>query len=633
MEAAGQDDFGEEFSDWESEVSKSANLETLEPNDLQGFLGHSDDVTSPGMAIAHGSVTGARREASRQEQLGEVPDAEVDPSHFIVGNSESAEIHASASVASSATASGAPNGAAEAPATDLMARMLGGLPSWATFSGADESEDEVHNAWGEQDTEEMMGQRALELQQARGIEIPGTPTESAAQARLAKRRQKAQAKQKVHLEVNSAESTESTAGNLFGMMSMLSGLANATASSAHGDDEEEVHNAWGGDDTDSNFAERAAELEQARGMVVPVLQVQTTGRERLAKRRQKGQKAQKQVDVESVAASGAPNGAAEAPATDLMARMLGGLPSWATFSGADESEDEVHNAWGEQDTEEMMGQRALELQQARGIEIPGTPTESAAQARLAKRRQKAQAKQKVHLEVNSAESTESTAGNLFGMMSMLSGLANATASSAHGDDKEEVHNAWGGDDTDSNFAERAAELEQARGMVVPVLQVQTTGRERLAKRRQKGQKAQKQLKSCEGHSEVSDEGLATYSGPVTASVFSAAATGMVQFQRLFNLVTSNEEDEIDEVFCIWGEEDSPEKHQERVVALEMARSDQSARLPHHRVLRQKRRGPASPSNKERSCDTVVVKSFSALGIFSIGCHTVSCSQSVAAPAS
>ncbi|CAE7604239.1 unnamed protein product [Symbiodinium natans] len=397
---AGQDDFGEEFSDWESEVSKSANLETLEPNDLQGFLGHSDDVTSPGMAIAHGSVTGARREASRQEQLGEVPDAEVDPSHFIVGNSESAEIHASASVASSATASGAPNGAAEAPATDLMARMLGGLPSWATFSGADESEDEVHNAWGEQDTEEMMGQRALELQQARGIEIPGTPTESAAQARLAKRRQKAQAKQKVHLEVNSAESTESTAGNLFGMMSMLSGLANATASSAHGDD------------------------------------------------------------------------------------------------------------------------------------------------------------------------------------------------------KEEVHNAWGGDDTDSNFAERAAELEQARGMVVPVLQVQTTGRERLAKRRQKGQKAQKQLKSCEGHSEVSDEGLATYSGPVTASVFSAAATGMVQFQRLFNLVTSNEEDEIDEVFCIWGEEDSPEKHQERVVALEMARSDQSARLPHHRVLRQKRRGPASPSNKE-----------------------------------
>jgi len=273
--------------------------------------------------------------------------------------------------------------------------------------------------------------------------------------------------------------------------------------------------------------------------------------------------------------------------------MLGGLPGWAAFAAADESEEEVHNAWGEHDTDDMLGLRAFELQQARGIEVPGTPT--AAQARLAKRKQKAQekAKRKTHLEIGT---TESTGSHLFGMMSMLSNLTSATATgSARDDDEESVHNAWGGDDSDSKFVERAAELEHTRGMVVPVLKVQTAGRERLAKRRQRAEK------KCNMHQEVAEEGDATaasYSGRAAASVFSAAATSIVQFQRLFNYVASSQDDEIDEVFCIWGEDDTPERFHERVAAMELARSDQSGRLPHHRVLRQKRKGRASSQKKD-----------------------------------
>jgi len=72
----------------------------------------------------------------------------------------------------------------------------------------------------------------------------------------------------------------------------------------------------------------------------------------------------------------------------------------------------------------------------------------------------------------------------------------------------------------------------------------------------------------------------------------------VQFQRLFNYVASSQDDEIDEVFCIWGEDDTPERFHERVAAMELARSDQSGRLPHHRVLRQKRKGRASSQKKD-----------------------------------
>eukprot|EP00439_Symbiodinium_sp_Y106_P061014 s615_g9.t1 len=304
------------------------------------------------------------------------------------------------------------------------------------------------------------------------------------------------------------------------------------------------------------------------------------------------------MEVDASSASGAPqsrraSGAGEAAVPDLVSRMLGGLPGWAAFAAADESEEEVHNARGEHDTDDMLGLRAFELQQARGIEVPGTPT--AAQARLAKRKQKAQekAKRKTHLEVGT---TESTGSHLFGMMSMLSNLTSATATgSARDDDEESVHNAWGGDDSDSKFVERAAELEHTRGMVVPVLKVQTAGRERLAKRRQRAEK------KCNMHQEVAEEGDATaasYSGRAAASVFSAAATSIVQFQRLFNYVASSQDDEIDEVFCIWGEDDTPERFHERVAAMELARSDQSGRLPHHRVLRQKRKGRASSQKKD-----------------------------------
>ena len=451
---------------------------------------------------------------------------ETDPGHFILSNSVSAEVQKIEAVVVSSTAAADATAATEAPSTDLMSRMMGGLPSWGMFSAA-ESEDEVHNAWGEQDSEEMLGQRALELHQARGIELPGVPIETSAQARLAKRKQKAkaQAKRKAHLEVTNAEATGS---HLFAgtssMMSMLSNFTSMGRAVSSNADEEEVHNAWG-DDTDSKLVERAAELEQARGIVVPMPQVQSTGRERLAKRRQKAQKQNNEAVVSSTTAADAT--ATETPSTDLMSRMMGGLPSWGMFSAA-ESEDEVHNAWGEQDTEEMLGQRALELHQARGIELPGVPIETSAQARLAKRKQKAkaQAKRKAHLEVTNAEATGS---HLFAgtssMMSMLSNFTSMGRAVSSNADEEEVHNAWG-DDTDSKLVERAAELEQARGIVVPMPQVQSTGRERLAKRRQKAQKQNNETVVVEA-----DTAEPTSAGRVTASFFAAAATGIVQFQR------------------------------------------------------------------------------------------------------
>ena len=622
--ASGKDEIGEEFSDWESEAAEEQSH--TEASDFEMFLVEAEDnvavekhgfrtacdaiVASPAIHVLgpqeSGPPSGLCGPEGEDLQVGG-KEAEADPGCPILVPTPptGTGMEVDASSASGAPQSRRASGAGEAAVPDLVSRMLGGLPGWAAFAAADESEEEVHNARGEHDTDDMLGLRAFELQQARGIEVPGTPT--AAQARLAKRKQKAQekAKRKTHLEVGT---TESTGSHLFGMMSMLSNLTSATATgSARDDDEESVHNAWGGDDSDSKFVERAAELEHTRGMVVPVLKVQTAGRERLAKRRQRAEKKcsmHQGVAEECSAASGltsAPqsrrtSGAGEAAVPDLVSRMLGGLPGWAAFAAADESEEEVHNAWGEHDTDDMLGLRAFELQQARGIEVPGTPT--AAQARLAKRKQKAQekAKRKTHLEVGT---TESTGSHLFGMMSMLSNLTSATATgSARDDDEESVHNAWGGDDSDSKFVERAAELEHTRGMVVPVLKVQTAGRERLAKRRQRAEK------KCNMHQEVAEEGDATaasYSGRAAASVFSAAATSIVQFQRLFNYVASSQDDEIDEVFCIWGEDDTPERFHERVAAMELARSDQSGRLPHHRVLRQKRKGRASSQKKERFC--------------------------------
>ena len=87
-----------------------------------------------------------------------------------------------------------------------------------------------------------------------------------------------------------------------------------------------------------------------------------------------------------------------------------------------------------------------------------------------------------------------------------------------------------------SLKERAAELEHARGMVVPVLKVQTAGREQLAKCRQRAEK------KCNMRQEVAEEGDAaatSYSGRAAASVFSAAATSIVQFQRLFNYEASH----------------------------------------------------------------------------------------------
>ena len=597
----------------EAKILRCSLLMEAEDNvvsaDKHGFLTACDAiVASPAIHVLGPQESGPPSGLCGAEdiEVAGTKEAEADPDCPILGSAPPTGMKVEAST-SGAPQSRRQSGAVEAAAVpDLVSRMLGGLPSWAAFAAADESEEEVHNAWGEHDTDDMLGLRAFELQQARGIEVPGTPT--AAQARLAKRKQKAQekAKRKTQLEVGT---TESTGGHLFGMMSMLSNLTSATATgSAHDDDEESVHNAWGGDDSDSKFVERAAELEHVRGMVVPVLKVQTGGRERLAKRRQRAEKkcnTHQGIAEECSAASGKTStpqsrrqsGAGEAAAVpDLVSRMLGGLPSWAAFAAADESEEEVHNAWGEHDTDDMLGLRAFELQQARGIEVPGTPT--AAQARLAKRKQKAQekAKRKTQLEVGT---TESTGGHLFGMMSMLSNLTSATATgSAHDDDEESVHNAWGGDDSDSKFVERAAELEHVRGMVVPVLKVQTGGRERLAKRRQR---AEKKCNTHQGIAETRDGSATSYSGRAAASVFSAAATSIVQFQRLLNYVASTQDDEIDEVFCIWGEDDTPERFHERLAAMELARSDQSGRLPHHRVLRQKRKGRASSQKKERLC--------------------------------
>ncbi|CAJ1359990.1 unnamed protein product [Effrenium voratum] len=96
-------------------------------------------------------------------------------------------------------------------------------------------------------------------------------------------------------------------------------------------------------------------------------------------------------------------------------------------------------------------------------------------------------------------------------------------------------------------------------------------RERLARRKQKSQRGAR-------------------SEAASPSLFAAAATSLVQFQQLFNLTQSRNSEDEDECFSIWGPDDTPAHYEERLLALEKARSEQAAaRVPHHHAARAKRK--------------------------------------------
>ena len=73
-----------------------------------------------------------------------------------------------------------------------MVNSLAGLASFKFTTENADSEGEVHNAWGENDTEDNLLERVHDLEQARGIALG--PPQSSARMRRARKKQERQAK-------------------------------------------------------------------------------------------------------------------------------------------------------------------------------------------------------------------------------------------------------------------------------------------------------------------------------------------------------------------------------------------------------------------------------------------------------
>ena len=541
----------------------------------------------------------------------------------------------------------APLSTEQAASTDMMASMMTSFSNLTSFKFTNDSDDEVHNAWGESDTEANFMERGQELQEARGLVIPAQ-AQPAGRLRLAKRKQRDKQKGKespdepvskvgdnpqASSSQMGATSSEQGATATDMMTSMFNSFANININiTGVVQEEEEEHNAWGDDGTDELLGERARELQEARGIVVPMLQAKPAGRERFAKRKNRGKGTdQDTLQVVDGAVQQAPVSTEQAASTDMMASMMTSFSNLTSFKFTNDSDDEVHNAWGESDTEANFMERGQELQEARGLVIPAQ-AQPAGRLRLAKRKQRDKQKGKespdepvskvgdnpqASSSQMGATSSEQGATATDMMTSMFNSFANININiTGVVQEEEEEHNAWGDDGTDELLGERARELQEARGIVVPMLQAKPAGRERFAKRKNRGKGPNLEVPT---EPMSRDSGSAKSSSPcalafaedsqrerlarrkqksqrgarseaASPSLFAAAATSLVQFQQLFNLTQSRNSEDEDECFSIWGPDDTPAHYEERLLALEKARSEQAAaRVPHHHAARAKRK--------------------------------------------
>eukprot|EP00930_Biecheleria_cincta_P103948 TRINITY_DN9605_c0_g1_i1.p1 TRINITY_DN9605_c0_g1~~TRINITY_DN9605_c0_g1_i1.p1 ORF type:complete len:1035 (-),score=213.95 TRINITY_DN9605_c0_g1_i1:39-3143(-) len=416
--------------------------------------------------------------------------------------------------------------AQETSAVALVVNFLG-FAGYNPFQEQQEDEDgseEEHNAWGEEDTEEKLQQRTLELEDARGFALGFQvgPAKTNARARLAKKKkristQASSTKQKVQLPGKDTALRES--------------------------DSDEEFNPWGEDDTPEKKAERMHELDTGRLMVtMPTFAVGETdgGRKRLAKRKQKGKTAGNVVgdEKEQVARkepespkTGREEGTATFSSAAALVANVFAFAAYNPFGDGREAQDppeEEHNAWGEADTEEHLHQRTLELEKARGLTMtyPTSPTKTNARTRLAK---KIRARATKNLETAFPEKQ---------------------LTDQRGSDDE--FNPWGEDDSAEKTTQRFQELERARQLVnIPTFHSKANqSRDRLAKKKEKAKAA------------MDVEGAAATASDDQSGYFNG-------FSRMF--FGDADYDDFDEDWNMWGEADSHADYLGRLAEFEDAR--------------------------------------------------------------
>lgn len=224
-----------------------------------------------------------------------------------------------------------------------------------------------------------------------------------------------------------------TTGVMASMISGLSSMAGYKEPEVASDDE--VHNAWGEDDTAEDFGQRVADLERARGIVL--------GPARSAARMRRARKNQKNKQVEEAGPSNASTSSSPA-FMSTVASML----SFASTSPVPEAKDGSS--------------------QVRGLAVP-MPTQSSGRERFARRRAVVSSRSESLTSRVSSEVSETgpwaqlarkarkpprsfldAAGQLLDLQKFFSS-------------EEEVHNIWGPDDTLELYQQRLRALERARG--------------------------------------------------------------------------------------------------------------------------------------------------------------------------
>lgn len=311
----------------------------------------------------------------------------------------------------------------------------------------------------------------------------------------------------------------------------------------------------------------------------------------------------------------------EATNTDIMASMANSLAGFTSFkfttSTADsEEEEEVHNAWGEDDTEDNLLDRVHDLEQARGIALG--PARSAARMRRARKNKRDKPAETAGR--SSPRPIEgSNADTLTAASSIMTNMFNSFATSVSFNVTQAKPS---GIDATELFAASTSEMPTA-SMAVPMLQPQSAGRERFRRRKDRLDPAsstcskdrQSSLTASQGtESHVSSQGqlqgLLDTTSPARqrlarrnlnaftvtvkqeetsnsqnrSTFLAAAASSLVEFQKLFQ--TTSEEGE---TYSIWGPDDTPEQYQQRLNAMERAQREPASSALHDRLMRRRKR--------------------------------------------
>lgn len=429
---------------------------------------------------------------------------------------------------------------AQAVSTAALVANFLGFAGYSSIPEEDEEEDEEHNAWGEEDTSEKLQQRTLELEEARGLTMrfQEGPAKTNARARLAKKKQRPSNKQEHQFPDERIE--------------------------AHGSEsDDEEFDPWGEDDTLEKRAERIQQLETGRLLVnMATFSSPEAGdvRNRLAKKKKRrskmagnvegSDKKQAAMDEPECTNTSQETGAATISGAAALVANIFAFAAYNPFGEnheVDEGPEEEHNAWGEEDTEEKLHQRALELEHARGMTMTyaTSPAKTNARVRLA---------QKIRARATKNPQSTFPHKNI---------------------DQHE-------DGSAEKIAETIQEAEAARNKInTPTFQrahAETNkSRDRLAKKKEKAKTATNTEEFATASADTKD--VVTHSNNPSVGDQPGYFQG---FSRLF--FADADYDDFDEEWNMWGEADSRRDYLDRVAAFEDARklaqrsSERSPRL-------------------------------------------------------